>query len=78
MQCQSDYAVRCLKSPNKTYNRPPAFPPIHTESPCSSALKALAVLFVGRMLQNEEASPVSSSYRNALISPVRRAATSTG
>jgi len=59
---------------DRTYYSPPPFPPIHSAPPSSSILRVLAALLLGLAVQLpllSDVSPVSSSYRKALTSPVR-------
>lgn len=55
---------------NHTHHNTPLFPPIHIAFPSSSTASARAVFFVGRTLHSLVVSPVTSSYFQALTSPV--------
>lgn len=64
-----------------TYNSPPPLPPIQSPLESCSISNVLAVRFDGRAVHDPlllELSPVSSSYRNALTSPVNNEVYRTG
>lgn len=79
LQPASAISLHILKL--ETHNKPPPFPPIHSALPSPSISRARAVRFEGLAVHAPELlelSPVSSSYRNALTSPVNKEVYSTG